>query len=52
MRIDLSPKIVLLQEGNVLAAGDSDGSIQLWDVANTKIIRTMRGHTGTFVESL
>jgi cell division cycle 20-like protein 1, cofactor of APC complex len=33
------------QEGNVLAIGDSEGCVQLWDVANTKIMRTMAGHT-------
>ena len=35
-----------IKEGNVLDVGDSIGNVQLWDVANTKIIRTMRGHTG------
>lgn len=35
-----------LKEGNVLGVGDSEGSVQLWDVANTKLIRTMTGHTG------
>jgi len=35
-----------IKEGNVMSVGDSDGTIQLWDVANTKIIRTMRGHAG------
>ena len=30
----------------MLGVGDSEGNVQLWDVANTKIIRTMRGHAG------
>lgn len=25
--------------------GDSEGAVQLWDVANTKLVRTMTGHT-------
>ena len=29
----------------MLAIGDSEGSVQLWDVAHTKIMRTMPGHT-------
>jgi hypothetical protein len=29
----------------VLAIGDSEGCVQLWDVANTKCMRTMSGHT-------
>lgn len=35
-----------IKEGNVLAVGDSEGVVELWDVANTKKIRTMHGHTG------
>jgi len=35
-----------IKEGNVLGVGDSEGSVQLWDLANMKIIRTMRGHRG------
>jgi len=35
-----------IKEGNVLGVGDSEGSVQLWDLANNKIIRTMRGHSG------
>jgi len=37
--------VAFCQEGNVLAIGDSEGSVQLWDVANTKCMRTMTGHT-------
>jgi cell division cycle protein 20 (cofactor of APC complex) len=29
----------------ILGVGDSEGSVQLWDVANTKLVRTMTGHT-------
>ncbi len=29
----------------MLAIGDSEGSVQLWDVASTKCMRTMTGHT-------
>jgi len=35
-----------IKEGNVLAVGFSEGCVQLWDVAKTKIIRSMHGHTG------
>lgn len=33
-----------IKEGNVLAIGDSEGCVQLWDVASTKCMRTMTGH--------
>jgi cell division cycle protein 20 (cofactor of APC complex) len=36
---------LLIQEGNILGVGDSEGTIQLWDVASTKLVRTMTGHT-------
>ena len=29
----------------MLGVGDSEGSVQLWDVAQTKLVRTMHGHT-------
>jgi len=34
-----------IKEGNILGVGDSEGTIQLWDVASTKLVRTMTGHT-------
>ena len=30
--------------GNVLAVGDSQGQVQLWDVASSKLMRSMDGH--------
>ena len=35
-----------IKEGNVLGVGDSEGCVELWDVGQTKKIRTMRGHSG------
>lgn len=34
-----------ISQGNVLAVGDSLGRVQLWDVASSKLIRSMTGHT-------
>ena len=31
--------------GNVLAVGDSQGQVQLWDVATSKLMRSMDGHS-------
>jgi len=33
-----------IKQGNVLAVGDSEGVVQLWDVGQTKLIRSMSGH--------
>ncbi|XP_046396693.1 cell division cycle protein 20 homolog isoform X2 [Ischnura elegans] len=33
-------------EGNYLAVGISNGSTQLWDVNNEKLLRTIAGHSG------
>ena len=32
-------------EGNFLAVGDSEASVDLWDVQSTKMMRSMRGHS-------
>ena len=40
---DLS--FAFLKQGNVLGVGNSDGTVQLWDVASSKLIRSMAGHT-------
>ena len=37
--------VTLLKQGNVLGVGNSDGTVQLWDVASSKLIRSMGGHT-------
>ena len=29
----------------MLGVGNSDGTVQLWDVASSKLIRSMAGHT-------
>ena len=34
-----------IDQGNVLGVGNSDGTVQLWDVASSKLIRSMAGHT-------
>jgi len=34
-----------IAQGNVLGVGNSDGTVQLWDVASSKLIRSMGGHT-------
>lgn len=33
-----------IKESFILAVGDSQGEVSLWDVANEKRIRTMLGH--------
>jgi cell division cycle protein 20 (cofactor of APC complex) len=33
-----------VSEGNYLAVGDSTGSVDLWDVQSSKLMRSMRGH--------
>jgi len=34
-----------IKQGNVLGVGDSEGVVQLWDVEQTKLIRSMGGHS-------
>ena len=31
-------------EGNFLAVGDANGTVDLWDVQSAKLMRTMTGH--------
>ena len=33
-----------VQEGNYMAVGTSDHTVQIWDVERLKMVRTMRGH--------
>ncbi|XP_013379266.1 cell division cycle protein 20 homolog isoform X2 [Lingula anatina] len=33
-----------IKEGNILAVGNSTGAVQLWDVSQQKLMRTMGGH--------
>jgi len=33
-----------IKQGNVLAVGDSQGQVQLWDAATSKLMRSMDGH--------
>ena len=42
---DYISSVSWIKEGNILAVGDSQGAIQLWDVTNSKLMRCMRGHT-------
>ena len=37
--------------GNVLAVGDSQGQVQLWDVGSSKLMRSMDGHRDRLVET-
>lgn len=37
--------VAWIAQGNVLGVGDSAGKVQLWDVATSKLIRSMGGHT-------
>ena len=37
--------------GNVLAVGDSQGQVQLWDVSSSKLMRSMDGHRDRSVET-
>ena len=41
----LGQTLLLIKQGNVLGVGNSDGTVQLWDVASSKLIRSMAGHT-------
>ena len=34
-----------IAEGNILAVGDSSGSVAIWDVTKSKQLRTMSGHS-------
>ena len=34
-----------IKQGNILAVGDSQGTVQLWDAATSKLMRSMDGHT-------
>lgn len=34
----------LVPDGRVLASGDEDDKIKLWDVASGKMLRTFAGH--------
>lgn len=37
--------VAWIAQGNVLAVGDSTGTTQLWDVATSKLVRSMPGHS-------
>ena len=37
--------------GNVLAVGDSQGQVQLWDVGSSKLMRSMDGHRDRLVKT-
>ena len=36
--------VAWIKQGNVLAVGDSQGQVQLWDAATSKLMRSMDGH--------
>ncbi|KAF4524758.1 hypothetical protein B566_EDAN016551 [Ephemera danica] len=38
--------VAWIQEGNILAIGDTTGTVQLWDCNELKQVRTMRSHSG------
>jgi len=42
---DYVSSVAWIKQGNVLGVGDSQGMVQLWDVASSKLIRSMGGHT-------
>jgi cell division cycle protein 20 (cofactor of APC complex) len=42
---DYVSSVAWVHQGNVLAVGDSTGTVQLWDVATSKLVRSMAGHT-------
>ena len=33
-------------EGHLLASSSYDGSLRIWDAADGRLMRTLRGHTG------
>ena len=37
-----------IKQGNVLAVGDSQGQVQLWDAATSKLMRSMNGHSDRY----
>jgi len=37
--------VAWIKQGNVLGVGDSQGTVQLWDVSTSKLIRSMGGHS-------
>jgi len=42
---DFISSVSWIREGNIIAVGDSTGTVELWDVKNTKLMRKMRGHS-------
>jgi hypothetical protein len=44
--------VAFAPDGKLLAAGDEAGVIRVWGVADSKLARTLRGHTGRRVEAL
>jgi len=37
--------VAWIKQGNVLAVGDSQGQVQLWDASTSKLMRSMDGHS-------
>jgi len=46
---DYISSVSWIKEGNILAVGDSQAEIQLWDVTSSKLMRRMGGHTDRIV---
>jgi len=41
---DYISSVSWVKEGNIVAVGDSNGVVELWDVKHSKLMRKMRGH--------
>src|SRR5690349_498766 len=59
VQVDLAKKgtfvylcLAITSDGKLLASGNSDGALQLWDVENRKLRSTLKGHGGLHVSSL
>ena len=42
---DYISSVSWVKEGNIVAVGDNNGVVELWDVTRSKLMRKMRGHT-------
>ena len=42
---DYISSVSWVKEGNIVAVGDNNGVVELWDVTRSRLMRKMRGHT-------
>jgi WD40 repeat protein len=46
--LDLAPGLAFLRGGRTLVASREDGSFELWDLATSRLVRTIPGHAGGY----